>query len=297
MATNLLYKKKRLGSYPYLLVLFSLIFSLTIIGCWGSILLIGNELQNTIKENITVQIYLQKELSEDSIASIQRAVESKKYTLRKSNETQLEYISKDESSKKFIKETGENFAEFLGENPLRDAFIVKIAPAFSSPAQLKKVKADLSAIAGIYEVIYTENMAEAIHQNIRKLTIVAIGFTLFILVVIFLLINNTIKLAMYSQRFLIRSMQLVGAKNWFIQRPYIFRSFTLGIIGGAVSSIVILVLLEYSKGYLPEMENLAFIEHEFLFLSILTLSGGLICLISSFFAVSRYLGRSLEYLY
>jgi len=297
MARPLSYKKKKLGSYPYFLVFFSLVFSLTIIGFWSSILLMGNQLQQSIKENITVQVYLQKEITPDSIAQIQRLVESRPYVLQKEGKAQVRFISKESSEKKFIEETGENFAVFMGENPLRDAFIVNIDPSFSESAQLKKIKEDLSKQAGIFEVVYTEGLADAIHQNFKKLTFAAIAFTSVMLVVIFLLINNTIKLAMYSQRFLIRSMQLVGAKAWFIQKPYLLRSMWLGTLGGLVASTIIMILLEYGKSFLPEIGNLLFLEKEFMLLGGLVVGGGLVCLFSSLLAVSRYLGRSLDELY
>ncbi len=297
MATDIKYKKKKLGSYPYFLVLFSLIFSLTIIGFWVTLLLMGNQLQQTIKENISIQIYLHKGLSADSIQKIQQLVENRPYVLRKNGKPQLQFISNEVSAKKFIEETGENFADFMGENPLRDAFILNIDPTFSHSVQLAKIKQDLSDQGGIFEVSYIEGLADTIHENIQKLSMAAIAFTCIMLVVIFLLINNTIKLAMYSQRFLIRSMQLVGAKSWFIQRPYLFRSMWLGMLGGFIASIIILIILEYGKKYLPEIANLLFLEKEAFLLAGLILGGGLICLLSSLLAVSRYLGKSLNELY
>jgi len=162
---------------------------------------------------------------------------------------------------------------------------------------MKRIKDDLSHQGGIFEVVYTDGLSEAIHQNIQKLTLAAIAFTTVMILVIFLLINNTIKLAMYSQRFLIRSMQLVGAKAWFIQQPYLFRSLFLGMLGGFVSAVIIWGLLEYSKTFIPEIGELLFVEKEFMLFGGLVLVGGIICLFSSLLAVSRYLGSSLEELY
>lgn len=297
MSADIKYKKKKLGSYPYFLVLFSLIFSLTIIGFWISMLLMGDQLQKTIKEKISIQVYLHKELSADSIQKIQKLVQNRPYVLQKDGMPQVLFISKEASAKKFIEETGENFADFMGENPLRDAFVINIDPAYSKSEQLARIKSDLSSQGGIFEVSYIEGLADAIHHNIQRLSIAAIAFTSVMIVVIFLLINNTIKLAMYSQRFLIRSMQLVGAKSWFIQKPYLFRSMWLGMLGGFVAAVIILAILQYGKSYFPEIGNLLFIEKEFILLGGLILGGGMICLFSSLLAVSRYLGKSLEELY
>ena len=297
MTTSLKYRKKKLGSYPYLLVLFSLIFSLTIIGLWGSVLIIGNELQQSVKENINVQVYLQKEVSEDSVKSIQKLISNRPYILKKAGKAQINYISKAESSKKFIEETGENFADFMGENPLRDAFIVRIDPLYSRSSQLKVIKEDLSSQDGIFEVVYLESLAESIHDNIQILSLVAVIFTTVMILVIFLLINNTIKLAMYSQRFLIRSMQLVGARAWFIQKPYLYRSFWLGLVGGIVSAVILCLSINYGMSFLPEVKDFLALEKFMILLGSIIVGGGLICLLSSVFAVSRYLGRSLEDLY
>lgn len=297
MIPDIKYRKRKLGSYPYFLVLISLIFSLTIIGLWGSLLIMGDQMQKSFKEQISVQVYLHKDLSTDSIQKIQELVANRPYVLKKENKPQVVYISKEESAKKFIKETGENFADFLGENPLRDALVVNIDPSFSRSTQLAKIKEDLVEQPGIFEVVYTDSMADTIHMNIQKLTWAAIAFSSAMSLVVLLLIMNTIRLAMYSQRFLIRSMQLVGARNWFIQRPYVLRSLGIGIVGGIISSILVLVLLEYSKSYLPEISSLLFLEYVFILLSGIVVGGGILCFVSSLLAVNRFLGKSLEDLY
>ena len=286
-----------MGSYPYFLVLFSILFSFTIIGLWGAVLMMGDQLQKSIKERISIQVYLQKDLPADSIQKIHQLVASRPYVLRIKNVPKVEFIAKEVSAKKFIEETGENFASFLGENPLRDALIVHIDPSFSQSAQLGKIKEDLIEQPGIFEVAYIENMADIIHQNIQKLVWAATAFTIAMCVVIVLLILNTIRLAMYSQRYLIRSMQLVGAKSWFIQKPYLFRSLILGLVGGILASLLVLFLMEYSKNYFPEINNLLFIERVFIMLGGLVVGGGVLCFLSSFFAVTLFLGKRLDDLY
>lgn len=297
MIPDIKYKKRKLGSYPYFLVLFSLIFALTIIGIWGTLLIMGDQLQQAVKERITVQVYLQNEIEADSLTKIRNTISARPYVLRKAGQAQVEFISKEVSAKKFIEETGENFANFLGDNPLRDAMILHIDPAFSHSGQLAKIKADLTAQPGVFEVVYTENVAEAIHKNIQKLIWAAIGFTAIMSLVILLLITNTIRLAMYSQRFLIRSMQLVGARNWFIQKPYLFRSLGIGIVGGIISSLLVLLGIEYGKRFFPEIGSFVSMEQVTLLFGGMVVGGAILCFVSSFFAVTRFLGKSLEDLY
>jgi cell division transport system permease protein len=279
------------------MVLVSLVFSLTIIGLWGCVLIVGDQLQTSIKENISVQVYLQKELDADSIGKIQALVANRPYVLKKEGKPSVVYISRDESAKKFIEETGENFADFMGENPLRDALIVNIAPSFSKKEQLAKIKTDLSEQSGIFEVVYTESLAEAIHHNIQRLRYAAIGFSVIVSLVILLLIMNTIRLAMYSQRFLIRSMQLVGATSWFIQKPYLFRSLKLGLLAGLLASGFIFAIIHNTQSYFPEITAFSFQKNALSLMGGIVVGGGILCLLSSTIAVNRFLGKSLEDLY
>ncbi len=210
---------------------------------------------------------------------------------------QVEFISKEEAAKKFIQETGEDFTSFLGENPLRDALLIKIKPDFYESRQMKLIKQDLEKIPGVFEASYVESLAEDINRNVVKITFVLIGFATLLMVTISLLINNTIKLAMFSQRFLIRSMQLVGATGSFVQRPFVGRAALHGLLGGIIASGLLLLLLRYAE---TQVEGLVQLRH---LPSFLALAGGL-CIIgiligtfSAYRSVSKYLSVPLDELY
>ena len=217
-------KKKKLGSYPYLSVVFSIFLSLVVIGLFGLLFIYANKLTTIIKENIEIQVYLKKGISDNQRIQVQKTLSAKDYVAKKNNELQIRYVSKEQAAEKFIKETGEDFSTFLGDNPLRDAYVVKMASESQSPEVLEQAKKEIEKITGVFEVVYLESLVDSINKNLTKISVALLGFSGILIIIVILLINNTIKLALFSQRFLIRSMQLVGAKASFIQRPFLMRS-------------------------------------------------------------------------
>ena len=163
------YKRKKLGSYPYFSVVFSITLALYVIGLFSLLLINANSLSSIVKENIQLHIYLQKEVTTSQKDSLQTLLSQAAFTAKKNGTPQISFVSKEEAAKKFIKETGEDFHEFLGENPLRDAFILGIAADYASNAKLKLLQTQLQTNKSIYEVDYKENMVDDINKNITIL--------------------------------------------------------------------------------------------------------------------------------
>ena len=136
-------KKKKLGSYPYLSVVFSIFLSLVVIGLFGLLFIYANKLTTIIKENIEIQVYLKKGISDNQRIQVQKTLSAKDYVAKKNNELQIRYVSKEQAAEKFIKETGEDFSTFLGDNPLRDAYVVKMASESQSPEVLEQAKKEI----------------------------------------------------------------------------------------------------------------------------------------------------------
>jgi len=290
-------RKKKLGSYPHAMVIFSITLALFVIGLFGLLLIHAGKLSNLVKESIEVQVYLDRDLTEMQLVTLKKAFSKKEYIAYKGKEAQVRFYSKEEGAKEFIKETGEDFLTFLGENPLRDAYLLKINPDFADSQNLKKIKTDLQGIPGVYEVQYVESLIDSINNNLRKLSIVMLSFAGILVLVVIILINNTVKLALFSQRFLIRSMQLVGATSVFIQRPFLNRATFQGIISGVISCLLLLALLQYSYYQLNELYVLRDeIQIAFLFGGLIVL-GCILGFFSSYRAVKKYLGMSLDDLY
>jgi cell division transport system permease protein len=290
-------KKKKLGSYPYVSVVFSISLALFVIGLFGFLMIHTSHLTDSIRENVTMQIYLDKFANENDKIKINRILTSKPYIAVVDNKPQIEFISKEQAAEVFIKDTGEDFIEFLGDNPLRDAFNIKLNTSYQQLDSLKLIKAELTRISGVFEVVYVESLVESINNNLAKVGIILMSFSIILLITIVILINNTIKLALFSQRFLIRSMQLVGAKHGFIINPFVRRAALHGLIAGLLACLILYGLLNYANLKFTELKSLQRLEE------ILVLFGGIVVLgiiigsMSTFKAVNKYLKMSLDELY
>ncbi|RAU83462.1 cell division protein FtsX [Pontibacter arcticus] len=290
-------KKKKLGNYPHLMVVFSISLALFVIGLFGLLLIHASKLSDKVKESLEMQVYLDRNLSEVELAKLKKAFGAKDYVAIQNDTAQVRFVSKEEGAKAFIDETGEDFTAFLGENPLRDAYTLRIDADHSSSPELKSIKLDLEKIEGVHEVQYVESLIESINSNIQKISIVLVSFAAILVLVVIILINNTVKLALYSQRFLIRSMQLVGATSYFIQKPFLNRATWQGIMSGVIASVMLFALLQYAYIQVPEMQLLRNDEQTYLLMGALLVIGCVIGFLSSYRAVRKYLGMSLDELY
>lgn len=290
-------KKKKLGSYPYVSVVFSISLALFVIGLFGLLILHANRLTRIIKENIEIQVYLNRTISENDKIKIRKTLSNKDYIAVVNGQPQISFVSKEEAARDFIEETGEDFIQFLGENPLRDAYIINVKPENYTTEDLQKIRLDIERISGVFEVTYVESLINSINKNVTKISIVLVSFAALLVIIVAILINNTIRLALFSQRFLIRSMQLVGATRRFIKKPFLIRSFMHGILGGVFASFLLLLILNYANQQIEDIEKLQEPSKiVILFVSLLVL-GGFMGYLSTYRAVNKYLKMSLDELY
>ncbi len=290
-------KKRKLGSYPFISVTLSITLALMVMGIFGLLVVHTKKLTLNIQESIEIQVFLNNQLTSTEITRINRSISSKPYTLNKEDQPGVKFISKEEASKQFISETGEDFTEFLGDNPLRDLLVVNVAPEYQAADSLRFITSEIEAMNGVFEVAYVESLIESINDNITKIGLIMLGFFILLMVVVVILINNTIKLALFSQRFLIRSMQLVGAKGSFIRGPFLKRAAWYGFIGGVITCVVLIAILYYANQRIEDLEKLQ--DHTqlaILFASII-LVGILVGYLSTYRAIRKYLGMSLDELY
>jgi cell division transport system permease protein len=291
-------RKKRLGSYPYVSVIFSISLALFMIGALGMLAIHSKKLTSLIQENIEMQVYLKKDFSDAQQIKIRKVLEGYDFVAKNEDgSARISFISKEEGAKEFIAETGENFVEFLGDNPLRDEFIINIDDEHQTEDEMAAIAKTLTELSGVFEVEYVENLVQTINNNIAKVAMILGGFAVILIIVVIVLINNTIKLALFSQRFLIRSMQLVGAKSSFIRKPFLLRSIAHGIFGAIIASILLFAVAEYAYSKVNELLLLKDNNLMFLLVGILILLGGFIGLFSSLRSVNKYLKLSLDELY
>lgn len=291
-------RKKKLGSYPTLLVVFSITLALVVVGLFGLLLLHAHKLSDMVRQNLEVQVYLERNLPETELLRLQQDLGHLPAVAEKvDGQPQIRFVSKEEGAQKLLQSTGEDYRQFLGDNPLRDAYVLKVRPDHTDTLHLHQLERVLQGQRGVFEVQYPQNLFTSINQNLTRLSLVLLGFAGVLLFVVVVLINNTIKLALFSQRFLIRSMQLVGATRFFIQRPFLRRATWQGLASGVLACLALLALLQYA--YL-EIESLRLLRDDrlliILLVAVLALGTG-IGFLSSWRAVNKYLKMSLDDLY
>jgi cell division transport system permease protein len=291
------YSKKKLGSYPSVGVIISITLALIVMGLFGIALIYSNQLEKLVRDNIRMEVYLNTNLTETQRDQIEKKLQALPYISKQTLGPALQFMSKEEAAKKFIEETGEDFTKLLGENPLHDAYLVSIDPEFHSLEEMQKIKKELEAMNGIFQVVPKEGLIESVNKNITSISLILLGLATLLFITVVLLINNTIRLALFSQRFLIRSMQLVGAKHWFIQRPFIVRSVLYGLIAALLATACITGLVNYAHGEIEDLVLLMNKDHVVLLAGALMILGMLVAAVSTFFSIGRYLKMSLDELY
>jgi cell division transport system permease protein len=289
--------KKQLGYFKFGSVLFSTTLSLFIVGLFGIILIQASSLTKMIRENIEIQVFLDKGLSQQQLAELLKDLAKKPFVLQTENSVYLRFISNKEAAETFIKNTGEDFTKFLEDNPLRDSYVFSVSEEFQSSEQLTLIAKELETQPGVFEVSYMTDLVDSINKNLFKVSLIMGGFILILIVTVIMLINNTIRLALFSQRFLIRSMQLVGATRGFIRKPFLIRAFLFGVLAGVLASGILYALLEYTKGNIEGFASLQNTELMLLLFVGLTVTGGFLSGISTLRAVNKYLNMSLDELY
>lgn len=290
-------EKKVLGHFKFGSVLFSTTLSLFIVGLFGVILIQAKTLTSIIRENIEIQIFLTKNLDPTQLKSIKSNLTKRPFILTKNDTLAIKFVSDEEAAATFIASTGEDFTQFLADNPLRDSYIITIAEEFQTSEQLAEIITEIENIPGVFEVSFMRDMVDSINKNLLKVSLVLGGFIFILIITVVMLINNTIRLALFSQRFLIRSMQLVGATRGFIRKPFLSRALIFGMIAGVIASAILTGLIKYAQS---NIEGFALLQNYemllFLFLALI-ISGGILSFLSTLRAVNKYLNMSLDELY
>jgi cell division transport system permease protein len=290
-------KKKKVGSFKFFGVLFSITLSLFIVGLFGVIVIQAKTLTSIIRENIELQVFLNKNISQADKEQIGKTIASKPYILVKEEQQRVRFTSSDEAAEAFLADTGEDFTKFLDDNPLRDSYTFAIAEEFQTSEQMEEIVEELQSLNGVFEVTYMNDLVDSINQNLVKVSMVLGAFVLILILTVIMLINNTIRLALFSQRFLIRSMQLVGATRGFIRRPFLGRAFFFGALAGIIASALLLGLIEYAKANVDGFAALQNYELLLILFGGLVVFGALLSFFSTLRAVNKYLNMTLDELY
>lgn len=276
-------------------VVVSITLSLLVMGILGILLLYSGELEQQIRKDVRLQVYLKSTLTETQRLQIENKLLSQDYVSKEPGS--VTFVSKEEAAKKVIQETGEDFEKLLGDNPLKEAFLVTISPNYQTVAQISKIKEEIQAMNGVFQVYYVEDLIQSINTNVTTISIILLAMIVILLITVVLLINSTLRLAMFSQRALIRSMQLVGARNWFILKPFLARAGGYGILAGIVAGALLWSISQYAQKQFHDLALLHNQEHFLMLLAALTVVGTIVAVISTLISVRRYLRMTLDQLY
>jgi len=282
--------KFRLRS-SYLTVVVSISLVLFLLGVLGILIINARGLSDYFKESLSFSIMLDEDATAPDIQTLQQDINSRQYI------KSTEFVSKDEAAVKLKKDLGEDFINFLGYNPLPSSIDVYLKAAFTSPDSVSKIEKYVRQFPIVKEVYYQQSLLYLINENVRKIGLFISVISAFLFLIALTIINNTIRLSIYSKRFLIRTMQLVGATKSFIRKPFLLTSVLQGFFSGIIAILLLLGFL-----YIMEQEFVilfTFKDTNLLFIlgAAIIAIGIIINFISTFFSVSRYLGISEDKLY
>ena len=284
------FQKRKLIS-SYFSVVISIALVLFLLGCLGLLVLNAKTISDNFKEQVVVSIYLNETAKDVEVKQLEKSLAMAEYT--KSSV----YVSKEEAAELMKAEYGEDFLDVVGQNPLQNSIDVHLKADFVNNETLSKITEDISQKDFVQEVRYDSDLVEIMNNNVKKITFwVLIISALFTLIAV-LLINSSIRLSVYSKRFIIKTMQMVGATKSFIRKPFILKSVQLGIIGAIVALIGLAIVLYNINQTFPELELIKKpILLTLLFLGVFIL-GILITWISTFIATQRFLNLKTDHLY
>ena len=286
------YYKNRVNS-SYITSVISITLVLFTLGVLGLIVLQANSVSNYIKENIGFEIIIKPDVKEADIMYLQKTLDLEPFVKTS------EYITKEEASERLTEMLGGEFTDFLGEedNPLLPSIDLRFNAQWANNDSLAVIENTILANNHVKEVYYQKSLVHIINKNVRRIGLILLGFSLLLLLIALALINNTIRLSVYTKRFTIRSMQLIGATERFIRRPFVLKGILQGVLSATIAMILILIIVTTLKRNIPELAvliNTELIIYLFIFILVL---GILIAGISTSFAVNKYLRMRTERLY
>jgi cell division transport system permease protein len=284
------FTKKRLRS-SYLSVVISIALVLFVLGTFGALVLNASNIAKYVKENFAITVLLENEASPVAIRQFQKSLQLERFVKN------TEFISKEEAAEDLKKQLDEDFMEFLGYNPLSNSIEVRLTADYVTEERIAELEKDLLAKNFVKEVVYDRPLITKMNDNIRKISIFLIAGIALLALVAIALINSSIRLAIYSRRFLIKTMQLVGATKGFIRKPFIMRSLRHGLYGALIACVLLTALFYFLEKSIPGFASLQSI-FDFIILGLSIFAAGLLISIScTFFALKKYLKLKTDQLY
>ena len=264
-------------------IIISMSLVLFLLGILGFLLLNANRLSNHVKQNIGFSVMIKEGEKDINIMQLQKLIDSKAYSL------ETDWVSKEDAATELQEQLGEDFISFLGYNPLLESIDIKLKATYANPDSLRILKEELTKNDLIPEVFYQKDLVEKINENVRKMSIFLLAFCFLLFIISFTLINNTIRLSVYSKRFLIRTMKLVGATNKFIKGPFLSDSIYNGMYSSLVAICMLLTVFQLLQSDMPDFLNIQDLKSMCIIFASIFVAGILFTWRSTFFAVRKYL--------
>ena len=284
------FQKRRLIS-SYFSVILSVFLVLFLVGVLGLFVLNSKKLSDDFKEQIVMTVFFKNEANDSVIKAFSAELKTAKFV--KSSV----YVTKEQAAKEHEKTLGEHFTEFLGANPLYNSFDVHLKADYIDTDNIRKIESHFRSNEMIADIVYDKQLVSLVNDNIKKVSmwiLIISGFLTFIAV---LLINSSMRLSIYSHRFIIKTMQMVGATKTFIRKPFIWKSVKLGLMGSALAVVFLIITLFYLDSSYP---NLGVLDEK-LMISLVLIGvvgiGVAITWISTYFATQRFLNLRTDDLY
>ena len=277
------------NSYASVIVSISLV--LFLLGIIGVLALNAKKVTDYVRENFVFTIFLKDSAKKVEVKKLQKTLELTDYV------KSTEYISKDEAAEVVKEELGEDFINFIGYNPLMNSIDIHLKAEYVHPDHMEMIEKNLASKKFVTEVVYDKMLIEQMTKNIEEVTFWLLVFTSMFMIVAIALINSSIRLSVYSKRFTIKTMQLVGATKGFIRRPFMWNNIKLGLIGAFIALSLLSAMLYYLQLNFPVLSDIQDLKfYAILYVGVILL-GVFISWISTYFAINKYLGLRAEQLY
>ena len=284
---------KRRFAGSYFVSLMSIMLVLFMMGMYAFMVIYADRMLNYVKENIGFEVIIKSNVKESSIISLKDEISKKNYI------KSVEYISKEEATNRMKEDLGEDFLKWLGdvENPLLPSLDIRFVADYANSDSMTMVEKWIGKKQIVKEVIYQKTLTNTINDNINRIKIILFAISLILLLIAITLINHTIRLSIYSKRFIVRTMQLVGATKGFIMKPFLKTFMVQGLIAAVIALILITITILGINDYLPEMNMEQGNEYIIaIYVSVIVLSLILTSL-STYFSMKKYINADLDKFY
>ena len=279
------------GKPSYFMSILGVTLVLFLMGIIGLITINGRKIITSLKESLEVQVFLKQNIKDTARERLQNYIASQPYV------KEIKYTDKETAKKEWAKSGGEDFTEFIDNSLLPPSIDFKLKAEYLDSARLVAIKADLSQYPIVDEVKYPTAVVEQMVSNFRTASIVLLFVAILISALVIVLIDNTIRLAMFSNRFLIKTMQMVGATRWYIAKPLNIRAIINGAISGVIATAIVYLLMLLAESFFDGFRTLRDTQSLLLLGLVLIVLGICITVFSTHRSVLKYLRMKLDELY